>query len=179
MSKHQPLSKCAVVLSPAGDETRTKWFRCFFGSSLGWGKGKNGTNCFWSTESHLWVKSWGLFSSHSQEQGSLSYLLEGNYFMLLWCLGSLTRGVWALILLHSAQNKKAASAWRYLQAWSRKEATRACGSTGKASADQQPHNGLLVSLKKKQTHFFHRPGARRVREGCGRWLENYRLQAST
>lgn len=29
-----------------------------------------------------------------------------------------------------------------------------CGSTGKASADQQPRNGLLVSLKKKQTHFF-------------------------
>lgn len=29
-----------------------------------------------------------------------------------------------------------------------------CGSAGKASADQQPRNGSLVSLKKKQTHFF-------------------------
>lgn len=139
---------------PSWRWNQDKMIQMFFWILLRVGEGKNGTNCFWSTESHLWVKSWGLFSSHSQEQGSLSYLLEGNYFMLLWCLGSLTRGVWALILLHSAQNKKAASAWRYLQAWSRKEATLVCGSTGKASADQQPHNGLLVSLKKKQTHFF-------------------------
>lgn len=34
-----------------------------------------------------------------------------------------------------------------------------CGSTGKASADQQPCNSSLVSLKKKQT--LRRPGARR------------------